>query len=48
MDAYESGFGPHAREITADIQKFTNIQPVIQISEVVVENSVAERGERRS
>jgi len=48
MAAYESGFGPHAREITGDIRNFTDIQPVIQISEVVVESSVAERGERRS
>jgi uncharacterized protein (TIGR02118 family) len=48
MAAYESGFGPHAREITGDIRNFTNIQPVIQISEVVVERSVSEQSERQS
>jgi uncharacterized protein (TIGR02118 family) len=34
--AFETGFGPHAEEIMADIPKYTDLSPVIQISEVVV------------
>jgi uncharacterized protein (TIGR02118 family) len=39
LAAYKSAFGPHAREIDGDIRNFTDITPIIQISEVVVENS---------
>ena len=39
MEAYNAAFGPHAKEISADIRNFTNQTPVVQISEVVVENS---------
>lgn len=39
LAAYRSAFGPHARQIDADIRNFTDITPIIQISEVVVENS---------
>jgi uncharacterized protein (TIGR02118 family) len=35
-EAFQRGFGPHAKEIMADIPKYTDLQPVIQISEVVV------------
>ena len=41
IESYQSGFGPHAQEIRADIPKFTDRTPVRQISEVVVENSAA-------
>ena len=34
--AFQDGFGPHAREIMADIPNYTDLAPVIQISEVVV------------
>ncbi len=34
LDAFQTFFGPHAGEIMADIPNYTNIQPVIQISEV--------------
>jgi uncharacterized protein (TIGR02118 family) len=34
--AFEAGFGPHASEILADIPRYTDLSPVIQISEVVV------------
>ena len=33
-DAFQTSFGPHAPEIMADIPNYTNVQPVIQISEV--------------
>ena len=36
VDAFQSGFGPHAQEIMADIPNYTDLSPVIQISEVVV------------
>jgi uncharacterized protein (TIGR02118 family) len=36
VDAFQSGFGPHAKEIMGDIANYTDLQPVIQISEVVV------------
>lgn len=34
--AFEAGFGPHAEEILGDIPKYTDLSPVIQISDVVV------------
>jgi uncharacterized protein (TIGR02118 family) len=36
VEAFQKGFGPHANEIMADIPKYTDQTPVIQISEVVV------------
>lgn len=36
VDAFQKGFGPHTKEIMGDIPNYTDIQPVIQISEVVV------------
>jgi uncharacterized protein (TIGR02118 family) len=39
VEAFQSGFGPHAEEIMADIPKYTDLSPVIQISEVIVARS---------
>lgn len=39
VEAFQTGFGPHAREIMADIPNYTDVAPVIQISEVVVGQS---------
>lgn len=36
VEAFQAGFGPHATEIMADIPNYTDLTPVIQISEVVV------------
>ena len=36
VDAFNAGFGPHAKEILGDIANYTDLQPVLQISEVVV------------
>jgi uncharacterized protein (TIGR02118 family) len=36
VEAFQAGFGPHAAEILADIPNYTDLQPVLQISEVVV------------
>ncbi len=34
LSAYQNSFGPNAEKIISDIPNFTNIQPVVQISEV--------------
>ncbi len=34
--AFQSGFGPHAEEILADIPNYTNMQPIIQVSEITL------------
>lgn len=36
LEAFQAGFGPHAKEIMADIPNYSNQTPVIQMSEVVV------------
>ncbi|MFT5657171.1 MAG: hypothetical protein ACI9KN_000443 [Gammaproteobacteria bacterium] len=37
IDAFQGSFGPHAEEIMGDIPNYTDLSPVIQISEVVLE-----------
>ena len=37
VERFQAGFGPHTREILADIANYTDQKPVMQISEVVVE-----------
>jgi uncharacterized protein (TIGR02118 family) len=39
VKAFESGFGPHAQEIMADIANYTDQAPIVQISEIVVGRS---------
>jgi uncharacterized protein (TIGR02118 family) len=39
VESFQAGFGPHAKEIMADIPNYTDLTPVIQISEVVVERA---------
>jgi len=34
VEAFQQAFGPHAKEIMGDIPNYTDIQPVIQISNV--------------
>lgn len=36
VEAFQAGFGPHAKEILADIPNYTDLSPVLQISEVEV------------
>jgi uncharacterized protein (TIGR02118 family) len=36
VDAFLAAFGPHAGAIAADIPNYTNVKPVVQISEVLV------------
>ena len=35
LSAFQNSFGPHAEKIRGDVANYTNIQPVVQISEVV-------------
>lgn len=37
IEAFHAAFGPHAKEIMADIPNYTHASPVILISEVTVE-----------
>ncbi len=36
VESFQKGFGPHAQEIMGDIPNYTDLAPIIQISEVVV------------
>ena len=36
VEAFQTAFGPNAQSIMADIPNYTDLTPVIQISEVVV------------
>ena len=36
VESFQGAFGPHAKEIMADIPNYTDLAPVIQVSEVVV------------
>lgn len=36
VEAFQAGFGPHAEEILGDIPNYTDLPPIIQISEVLV------------
>ena len=36
VESFQLGFGPHAAELLADISNYTDLQPVLQISEVVI------------
>ncbi len=35
-EAFQAGFAPHVKEIMDDIPKYTDLTPVIQMSEVIV------------
>ena len=35
VESFQAGFGPHAAEIMADVLNYTDLQPTLQISEVV-------------
>ena len=36
MESFQNSFGPNAEKIMADLPNFTNIEPVVQISEVMI------------
>jgi uncharacterized protein (TIGR02118 family) len=35
-EAFQAGFGPHVKEIMGDIVNYTDLVPIMQISEVIV------------
>jgi uncharacterized protein (TIGR02118 family) len=35
LSAYQNSFAPNAEKIRGDVQNYTNIQPIVQISEVL-------------
>lgn len=37
VERFQSAFAPHAQEIRDDVRNYTDLQPVAQFSEVVVE-----------
>ena len=37
LEDFQAGFGPHTAEILGDIPNYTDIAPVLQISEVMVD-----------
>ena len=36
VESFNAGFAPHAKEILGDIPNYTDLQPVLQFSEVIV------------
>jgi uncharacterized protein (TIGR02118 family) len=36
MEAYQAAFEPHAQSIMADIANYTDLQPIVQISEIKI------------
>jgi len=36
VDSFQKSFGPHSAEILGDIPNYTNIKPIVQISEVTL------------
>ncbi len=36
IESFQNAFGPHAEQIMGDIPNYTNIEPTIQISEVMI------------
>ncbi len=45
VDAFQNAFNPVAGEILGDIPNYTDLQPDLQISEVVMNASRSEKGE---
>ena len=39
VEVFEAGFGPHAEDIMGDIPNYTDIEPVIQLSGIIVGKS---------
>jgi uncharacterized protein (TIGR02118 family) len=37
VEAFNASFGPHAKKIMADLPNYTDLQPIMQVSEVLVE-----------
>jgi uncharacterized protein (TIGR02118 family) len=35
IEDFEAGFGPHAKEIRADMANYTDLAPALQFSEII-------------
>jgi uncharacterized protein (TIGR02118 family) len=35
LEAFQAAFGPHRAEVAADVANYTDITPIVQISEIV-------------
>ena len=36
MESFQSSFGPNAEKIMSDVPNYTNIDPIVQVSEVMI------------
>jgi len=36
VESFQASFAAHSREIVADVANYTNIQPIIQLSEIMI------------
>ncbi len=36
MESFQNSFGPNAEKIMGDVPNYTNIEPIVQISEVMI------------
>jgi uncharacterized protein (TIGR02118 family) len=45
VESFQAAFNPHAQEILADIPNYTNAQPLIQISQVLINATRDQTGE---
>lgn len=36
MESFQNAFGPHAAQIMGDVPNYTNSEPIVQISKVVI------------
>lgn len=45
VDAFAAAFGPHEGEIMADIPNYTNVEPSVLISEVLINATRSQTGE---
>jgi len=41
LEDFMAAFGPHAEELQGDIVNYTNIQPILQINEVLISEQCA-------
>lgn len=47
VEAFQAAFGPHTKEIMADIPNYTDIRPVIEINKVLINAARGQTGELR-
>lgn len=45
VNTFQAAFDPHAQEILADIPNYTNVQPTIMVSEVLINATRSQTGE---